>query len=164
MTTTGWEVVQGGGTTGDYLPTSGGTVSGQLNISGGSNFDNQFLRFSRDGVQAHSRIGVGSNGALVFKHNNGAGQNLQMEISTEYENNAYKNGSIILKAGGTEKSKVVNVSISGANNMSAFDATNGPNYMLRKTADGFDIGACVINVQSLPAQTEANTYYFIYDA
>lgn len=148
---------------GDYLPTSGGTVSGQLNISGGSNFDNQFLRFSRDGVQAHSRIGVGSNGALVFKHNNGAGQNLQMEISTEYENNAYKNGSIILKAGGTEKSKVVNVSISGANNMSAFDATNGPNYMLRKTADGFDIGACVINVTSLPAQTEANTYYFIYD-
>ena len=148
---------------GDYLPTSGGTVSGQLNISGGSNFDNQFLRFSRDGVQAHSRIGVGSNGALVFKHNNGAGQNLQMEISTEYENNAYKNGSIILKAGGAEKSKVVNVSISGANNMSVFDATNGPNYMLRKTADGFDIGACVINVTQLPAQTEANTYYFIYD-
>jgi hypothetical protein len=47
--------------------------------------------------------------------------------------------------------------------MSSFDNTNGPNYMLRKTASGFDIGAAVINVTELPAQTEANTYYFIYD-
>lgn len=63
----------------------------------------------------------------------------------------------------TANSKVVNVPTASYNNMSSFDNTNGPNYMLRKTASGFDIGAAVINVTSLPQQTEANAYYFVYD-
>ena len=164
LTTAGWVEVQTGGITGDYLPTSGGTVSGQLVVSGGSSFDNQNLQFIREGVQANGRAGIGSNGAFVIKHNNGAGQSTQLEFSTEYENGEYKNGSLILKAGNTEKSRVVNVTTSGYSNMNTFDPTNGPNYMLRKLPNGsFDIGAKVVNVTSLPGTTEANTYYFIYD-
>lgn len=164
LTTAGWAEVQAGGITGNYLPTSGGTVSGQLVVSGGSNFDNQNLQFIREGVQANGRVGIGSNGALVFKHNNGAGQSTQLEFSTEYENGEYKNGSLILKANNTEKSRVVNVTTSGYTNMDTFDPTNGPNYMLRKLPDGsFDIGAKVVNVTALPGTTDANTYYFIYD-
>ncbi len=162
-TTTGWDEVDIPSTSG-YLPLSGGTVSGQLVVSGGSNFDNQNLQFIREGVQANGRVGIGSNGALVLKHNNGAGQSTQLEFSTEYENGEYKNGSLILKAGNTEKSRVINVTTSGYTNMNTFDPTNGPNYMLRKLPDGsFDIGAKVVNVTTLPGTTEANTYYFIYD-
>ena len=47
--------------------------------------------------------------------------------------------------------------------MSTFDSENGPNYMLRKTANGFDIGAAVINTTELPANVQANAYYFIYE-
>ena len=60
-------------------------------------------------------------------------------------------------------SKIINVPTASYNSMSSFDSTNGPNYMLRKTASGFDIGAAVINVTELPQQTEANAYYFVYD-
>lgn len=164
LTTAGWTEVNIPEAGGEYLPLSGGTVSGQLVVRGGSSFDNQNLQFIREGVQANGRVGIGSNGAFVIKHNNGAGQNTQLEFSTEYENGEYKNGSLILKAGNTEKSRVVNVTTSGYTNMNTFDPTNGPNYMLRKLPDGsFDIGAKVVNVTSMPQNTEANTYYFVYE-
>lgn len=144
----------------NYLPTSGGTVSGQLVVSGDSNFDTENLKFIRTGQNGYGRIGLASDGALALKVDNGSGDTLQINMSTE-GSTGY--GNINVNNHGNQ-SKVVNVPTASYNSMSSFDNTNGPNYMLRKTASGFDIGAAVINVQSLPAQTEANAYYFVYDA
>ena len=43
-----------------FLPTSGGTVSGQLEVRGGSNFDTQFIKLTREGNSCGARIGLGS--------------------------------------------------------------------------------------------------------
>lgn len=91
--------------------------------------------------------------------NNGSG--IQFEFKP---NNTQGDLSVINTYNGTSTTtKVVNVPQTSYNNMSSFDNTNGPNYMLRKTASGFDIGAMVINVTALPQNTEANAYYFVYD-
>jgi len=66
-------------------------------------------------------------------------------------------------AGTPTSTKVVNVPAASYTNMSTFDSENGPNYMLRKTANGFDIGAAVINTTALPENVQANAYYFIYE-
>ena len=145
---------------GNFLPTSGGTVSGQLVVSGGSNFDQENLKFIRTGQNGYGRIGLASDGALALKIDNGAGDTLQINMSTE-GSTGY--GNINVNNHGNQ-SKVVNVPTASYNSMSSFDNTNGPNYMLRKTASGFDIGAAVINVTTLPQNTEANAYYFVYDA
>lgn len=147
------------GLSGDYLPTSGGTVSGQLVVSGGSSFDQENLKFIRTGQNGYGRIGLASDGALALKVDNGAGDTLQINMSTE-GSTGY--GNINVTNHGNQ-SKVVNVPTTSYNNMNTFDPTNGPNYMLRKTASGFDIGAKVVNVTSMPQNTEANTYYFVYE-
>mgnify|MGYP003290814916 CR=1 FL=1 len=89
-----------------------------------------------------------------------------IQINIKPENAGYNGEMTITNVNGetTSQSKVVNVPTASYNSMSSFDNINGPNYMLRKTASGFDIGAAVINVTQLPQQTEANAYYFVYDA
>ena len=87
-----------------------------------------------------------------------------IEINFKPENAGNGEITITNKIGDTtSQSKIVNVPTSSYNNMSSFDSTNGPNYMLRKTASGFDIGAAVINVTELPTEIKANAYYFVYD-
>ena len=88
-----------------------------------------------------------------------------IQINIKPENAGYNGEMTLTNVNGstTAHSKVVNVPTASYSNMSSFDNTNGPNYMLRKTASGFDIGAAVINVTSLPSTTEANAYYFVYD-
>lgn len=71
-------------------------------------------------------------------------------------------GNITVNSQNNE-SKIINVPTASYNNMTTFDPTNGPNYMLRKTASGFDIGAKVVNVTSMPQNLDANTYYFVYE-
>jgi hypothetical protein len=117
-------------------------------------------------------LGVGSNGMHqgFIKYTDGGDvgaldSNNTIQINIKPENAGYNGEMTITNVNGatTTQSKVVNVPTASYSNMSSFDNTNGPNYMLRKTASGFDIGAAVINVTSLPATTEANTYYFVYD-
>lgn len=66
-----------------YLPTSGGTVSGELVVSGGNDFDNQFLKFTRESVDGYSRVGLGSNGALALNAYNGSGNSTQINVSPD---------------------------------------------------------------------------------
>ena len=66
-----------------YLPTSGGTVSGELVVSGGNDFDNQFLKFTRENVNGYSKVGLGSNGALALKSYNGSGNSTQIIVSPD---------------------------------------------------------------------------------
>jgi len=117
-------------------------------------------------------VGVGSNGMHqgFIKYTDGGDVGAldstnTIQINIKPENAGYNGEMTITNVNGstTTQSKVVNVPTISYNSMSSFDNTNGPNYMLRKTASGFDIGAAVINVTSLPATTEANTYYFVYD-
>lgn len=117
-------------------------------------------------------LGVGSNGMHqgFIKYTDGGDvgaldSNSTIQINIKPENAGLNGEMTITNVNGstTSQSKVVNVPTASYNNMSSFDNTNGPNYMLRKTASGFDIGAAVINVTSLPQQTEANAYYFVYD-
>ena len=78
------------GLSGDYLPTSGGTVSGQLEVHGGSNFDQQFLKLTREGNSCGARIGLGSdttNGTLALKTFNTQGQNT-VQVNIKYNNNS----------------------------------------------------------------------------
>ena len=79
------------GLSGDYLPTSGGTVSGQLEVHGGSNFDQQFIKLTREGNSCGARIGLGSdttNGTLALKTFNAQGQNtVQVNVKHSTNNN-----------------------------------------------------------------------------
>lgn len=79
------------GLSGDYLPTSGGTVSGQLEVHGGSNFDSQFIKLTREGNSCGARLGLGSdttNGTLALKTFNAQGQNtVQVNIKHSTNNN-----------------------------------------------------------------------------
>ena len=119
-------------------------------------------------------LGVGSNGQGVLKNipdtstsasTEPAANGAYTQITFSQDSNAVPSVDINAKLNGSDHNyKSVVVSQQSYNSMSAFDATNGPNYMLRKLSNGsFDIGACVINVTSLPETTEANTYYFVYD-
>ena len=88
FTTTGWTEVDVPSTSG-YLPTSGGTVSGQLEVHGGSNFDQQFIKLSREGNSCGARIGLGSdttNGTLALKTFNTQGQNT-VQVNIKYNSN-----------------------------------------------------------------------------
>lgn len=182
---TGWSEVETGG---DYLPLSGGTVTGRTNFSA-ANGQNIFAVASAATLIGASRqtaanygvnntaigttwFGVGGNGMHqgFIKYSDGGSvgsldttSTIQINIKPE---NAGCNGEMtITNVNGetTTQSKVVNVPAASYNNMNTFDPTNGPNYMLRKTANGFDIGAKVVNVTSMPQNTEANTYYFVYE-
>lgn len=112
-------------------------------------------------------MGVASDGQGFLKAvaGNNVGSLDGTSIQINYKpNNAY--GEITVKnsnAGTTGDSKIVHVPTASYNNMNTFDPENGPNYMLRKTASGFDIGAKVVNVTSMPQNTDANTYYFVYE-
>lgn len=78
------------GLSGDYLPKTGGTVSGQLEVHGGSNFDQQFLKLTREGNSCGARIGLGSdttNGTLALKTFNTQGQNT-VQVNIKYNNNS----------------------------------------------------------------------------
>ena len=81
MTSTGWKEVEVS-SIGDYLPLSGGTVSGELVVSG-NNFDAQFLKLTRESVNAYSRVGLESNGELALKSYNGSGNSTQINVSPE---------------------------------------------------------------------------------
>lgn len=173
------------GLSGKYVNTSGDTMTGPLTVSAGTG-KNLFAVASAATLIGASRqtsahfgidnnaigttwVGVNGDGSNrgFLKYINGGnvgdlnGQGVQVEFGGS------TGGEMLLKTDTTDvntTTKVINVPMSGYNSMTAFDATNGPNYMLRKLSDGrFDIGACVINVTSLPDNTEANTYYFIYD-
>ena len=102
----------------------------------------------------------GQNAGDTEINNNGSG------IQFEFKPNSTQGDLSVTNTnnGTSTTTKLVNVPATSYNSMSSFDPTNGPNYMIRKTASGFDIGAAVINVTSLPQQTEANAYYFVYDA
>lgn len=117
-------------------------------------------------------VGVGGNGMHqgFIKYTDGGDVGAldttsTIQINIKPENAGYNGEMTLTNVNGstTAQSKVVNVPTASYSNMSSFDNTNGPNYMLRKTASGFDIGAAVINVTSLPSTTEANAYYFVYD-
>ena len=160
-----------------FLPLSGGTVSGDVIVK--STGKNLLAVNTNATLMGQSRVnsltdtaaigtnwmGVNSYGGGFLKNVQGGnvgdldGTSIQINFAPN-GNTAY--GNITVNSQGNE-SKVVHVPTASYDSMSNFDNTNGPNYMLRKTASGFDIGACVINVTQLPAQTEANTYYFIYD-
>ena len=90
-----------------------------------------------------------------------AGSGIQIEFKPDRTQGEL---NIINTFTGTQTTtKVINVPTASYTNMSTFDSENGPNYMLRKTANGFDIGAAVINTTALPANVQANAYYFIYE-
>lgn len=71
---------------GNYLPTSGGTVSGQLVVSGGSNFDTQFLKIIRENVNGHARLGLGQYGALALKADDNNSHTTQINVSPNTTN------------------------------------------------------------------------------
>ena len=78
------------GLSGDYLPKTGGTVSGQLEVHGGSNFDSQFIKLTREGNSCGARIGLGSdttNGTLALKTFNTQGQNT-VQVNIKYNSNS----------------------------------------------------------------------------
>lgn len=71
----------------NYLPLSGGTVSGQLVVSAtNGNFDTQFLKLIREGVNGYGRVGLGSNGQLAFKVDDSNGHTTQVNISPNASN------------------------------------------------------------------------------
>lgn len=85
-----------------FLPTSGGTVSGQLEVHGGSNFDSQFIKLTREGNSCGARIGLGSdttNGTLALKTFNGQGQNT---VQVNIKHNTNNNELIQVQKGGSE--------------------------------------------------------------
>ena len=71
---------------GNYLPTSGGTVTGQLEVSGGSTFDQQFLKITRENVNGYGRIGLGQYGALALKTDDSNSHTTQVNISPNASN------------------------------------------------------------------------------
>lgn len=117
-------------------------------------------------------FGVGGNGMHqgFIKYSDGGNVGAldttsTIQINIKPENAGYNGEMTITNVNGStaSQSKVVNVPTASYDNMNTFDPVNGPNYMLRKTASGFDIGAKVVNVTSMPQNTEANTYYFVYE-
>lgn len=70
----------------NYLPTSGGTVSGQLEVHGGSNFDQQFLKLTREGVTGHARLGLGQYGSLALKADDSNNHTTQVNVSPNTTN------------------------------------------------------------------------------
>ena len=172
LTTTGWAGIETA-----YLPTSGGTVSGDVIIkSSGTNIltvnttatlmgQSRVNSLTDTTAIGTNWLGVNRFGGGFLKNVQGGnvgdlnGTSLQINFAPDGANSY---GNITVESQGNQ-SKVVHVPTTSYNSMSSFDNTNGPNYMLRKTAGGFDIGACVINVTEVPTATEANTYYFVYD-
>lgn len=174
---------------GRYVKKSGDTMSGQLVVNTTTNHPfvgisqrgntDDFAVFGATRKKSNNNfgttwLGVGSEGQGVLKNipNTSTSASTEPESNGAYtqitfgqNNNAVPSIDINAKLNGSDHNyKSVVVPQQSYNNMSAFDATNGPNYMLRKLSDGsFDIGACVINVTSIPQTTEANTYYFVYD-
>jgi len=112
-------------------------------------------------------VGVASDGQgflkSVYGGNVGALNGTSIQINYR-PNTAYGEITVKNSNGGTDgDSKIVHVPTASYDSMNTFDPVNGPNYMLRKTASGFDIGAKVVNVTTMPQNTEANTYYFVYE-
>lgn len=98
LTTTGWSDIE----LSAYLPLSGGTVSGQLEVHGGSNFDSQFIKLTREGNSCGARIGLGSdttNGTLALKTFNGQGQNT---VQVNIKHNTNNNELIQVQKGGSD--------------------------------------------------------------
>ena len=69
-----------------FLPTSGGTVSGEVIVSGGSTFDSQFLKITRENVNGYGRIGLGSSGPLALKVDDANQHTTQVNISPNNSN------------------------------------------------------------------------------
>jgi hypothetical protein len=82
LTTTGWSDIG----LSAYLPLSGGTVSGELVVSGGGNFDTQFLKITRENVNGYGRIGLGSSGPLALKVDDANSHTTQINISPNTTN------------------------------------------------------------------------------
>jgi len=82
LTTAGWSDIG----LSAYLPTSGGTVSGELIVSGGGNFDTQFLKITRENVNGYGRIGLGSSGPLALKVDDANSHTTQINISPNTTN------------------------------------------------------------------------------
>ena len=82
LTTAGWASVETA-----YLPLTGGTVTGQLVVSGGSTFDQQFLKITREGVNGFARLGLGQYGALALKTDDSNNHTTQVNISPNASNN-----------------------------------------------------------------------------
>lgn len=163
---------------GNYLPLSGGTVSGDVIVkSTGKNLlavnttatlmgQSRVANLTDTTAIGTNWLGVNSLGGGFLKNVQGGNvgdlngtSSIQINFASDGANSY---GNITVNSQ-DNVSKVVHIPTASYNSMSSFDNTNGPNYMLRKTASGFDIGAAVINVTSLPQQTEANAYYFVYD-
>lgn len=160
-----------------FLPLSGGTVSGDVVVSSSGTClltvgteatlmgQSRVVNMGDTTARGTNWLGVTQSNQGFLKYVNGGnvgalnGTSIQINFAPDGANSY---GNITVNSQ-DNMSKVINVPTASYNSMSSFDNTNGPNYMLRKTASGFDIGAAVINVTQLPAQTEANTYYFIYD-
>jgi len=173
LTTTGWSDIG----LSNYLPLSGGTVTGDVTVSSNGTCllavgteatlmgQSRVVNMGDTTARGTNWLGVSQSNAGFIKYVNGGnigalnGTSIQINFAPDGANSY---GNITVNSQ-DNISKVVHIPTASYDSMSSFDATNGPNYMLRKTASGFDIGACVINVTQLPAQTEANTYYFIYD-
>lgn len=160
-----------------FLPLSGGTVSGDVIVSSSGTClltvgteatlmgQSRVVNMGDTTARGTNWLGVTQSNNGFLKYVNGGnvgalnGTSIQIDFAPDGANSY---GNITVNSQ-DNVSKVVHVPTASYNSMSSFDNTNGPNYMLRKTASGFDIGAAVINVTTLPSQTEANTYYFIYD-
>jgi hypothetical protein len=139
----------------------------------GTNFDTlgQSRLYGNNACYGTNWMGVSQSHAGFLKFIDGqnpgdteisnAGSGIQIEFKPDRTQGEL---NIINTYAGTPTStKVINVPAASYTNMSAFDSETGPNYMLRKTANGFDIGAAVINTTELPANVQANAYYFIYE-
>lgn len=174
LTTAGWSDIG----LSNYLPLSGGTVSGDVIVkSTGKNLlavnttatlmgQSRVANLTDTTAIGTNWLGVNSLGGGFLKNVQGGNvgdlngtSSIQINFASDGANSY---GNITVNSQ-DNVSKVVHIPTASYNSMSSFDNTNGPNYMLRKTASGFDIGAAVINVTSLPQQIEANAYYFVYD-
>ena len=160
-----------------FLPLSGGTVSGEVTVSSSGTCllavgteatlmgQSRVVNMGDTTARGTNWLGVSQSNAGFIKYVNGGnvgdleGTSIQINFAPDGANSY---GNITVNSQ-DNMSKIINVPTASYNSMSSFDSTNGPNYMLRKTASGFDIGAAVINVTELPQQTEANAYYFVYD-
>ena len=165
------------GLSGDYLPTSGGTVSGDIIVESTGTClltvgteatlmgQSRVVNMGDTTARGTNWLGVSQTNAGFLKYVNGGnvgalnGTSIQINFAPDGANSY---GNITVNSQGNE-SKVVHVPTASYNSMTTFDPVDGPNYMLRKTANGFDIGAKVVNVTSMPQNTEANTYYFVYE-